>query len=95
MAYIKLKNHVGEIIGNKGPVAAIVAKYVVEKVPLKEGNTKVEIYAAAEDFSDKMDKSELMEMAKKAKAELAAKREANKGKPRKKRKQKKTAEESD
>ena len=51
LEFIKLKNHIGTKIGNKGVVAAIVAKKYADKVTGVED--KVEKYKKACDIFDK------------------------------------------
>ena len=81
MAFLALKNHVGGKIGNKGPVASIVASVYVKKVSDSVVD-KIERYKEAKKLFDN-DESNWDKQLQKAAADL-------KSRPRKARKSKKS-----
>ena len=83
-AYLKLKNYIGGKIGNKGPLASIVANIYIQKV--KGEMEKVEKYKEAKKLFDDDNQGNIDRNVETAKQRLAEARKNRK--PRKKRKKK-------
>lgn len=79
IAFQKLRNCVGELIGNKGPIASIVAKKYIEKIP-KNDKDKITIFEEACKLIKKDTKDNINNIVQKATAEYKQKRAAGKRK---------------